>query len=154
MEKRDLTKEEISYINHNGKCPFCKQGQFLNGPCGGSAQNVRCNHCGQEFWFAWGTQDMPLWMANTLDRDMPNAYGGVIDFPVITVPRRIEHALRWPIHRFGNLWFWFAVLSAMAAATISVWQGKFRPDLFGEFLCGVAVIYIVTLLFSLIKKNV
>ena len=46
----DLLEEALTHINcTKGKCPVCKYGELVGGPCGGCSQNFRCDLCSQEF---------------------------------------------------------------------------------------------------------
>ena len=46
----DLLEEALTHINSTkGKCPSCKYGELIGGPCGGNSQNFRCDLCSQEF---------------------------------------------------------------------------------------------------------
>jgi ribosomal protein S27E len=62
-----LSEEEDSKLM-SGHCPDCGSTTFLHGPCGGMAENIRCNGCGSEFWFA------PPFSAERLERNCPECY--------------------------------------------------------------------------------
>jgi len=49
VEGKELTKEQEKFLSENQKCPLCRAGQLLAGPCGGLAQNILCKSCGNEF---------------------------------------------------------------------------------------------------------
>lgn len=70
--ERELTDEEMSYIQ-KAICPICHRGNvLLAGPCGGGAQNVGCSGCLSEFWVA------PPFGAKLMDRSlsrMKDVYG-------------------------------------------------------------------------------
>lgn len=44
---RDLTAAERRKMEQ-GRCPFCNNGRWYEGPSGGLAQNIKCTNCGAE----------------------------------------------------------------------------------------------------------
>lgn len=50
MESERLSKEDNDKLN-SGICPKCGSTHFVQGPSGGSAQNIACEN-GHRFWFA------------------------------------------------------------------------------------------------------
>jgi hypothetical protein len=53
-EERDLTGAEEAFLATEHKCPICKTGELLGGPCGGLSQNILCNVCCSEFAYCGG----------------------------------------------------------------------------------------------------
>ena len=54
LRLRGTTREEfhpdsVFAALSKGKCPDCASAEFLMGPRGGAAQNVKCAGCGSEF---------------------------------------------------------------------------------------------------------
>ena len=66
-EERELTKKENEYLYGKAKCPMCRNGELIGGPCGGMAQNVMCGTCGSEYWWA------PPFTAKLMKRDPSRA---------------------------------------------------------------------------------
>lgn len=48
----DVTRTEEKSLKL-GICPDCGSNKFLDGPCGGLCQNVKCANCGSEFNIGW-----------------------------------------------------------------------------------------------------
>lgn len=46
-----LTEWEDSFLCTQERCPDCKKGRLLAGPCGGLSQNIKCDNCGSRFNF-------------------------------------------------------------------------------------------------------
>lgn len=63
----ELTEEQNKVLM-SGHCPDCASSIFLHGPCGGEAENIRCNGCGKEFWFG------PPFTSMRVDRNAPEFY--------------------------------------------------------------------------------
>lgn len=47
-----LTGWEDAFLKKKLRCPDCKKGRLLKGPCGGLAQNIKCSNCGSKFNFS------------------------------------------------------------------------------------------------------
>lgn len=47
--KAELTKKQIKRMRTKSQCPDCSHEYWAGGPCGGGAQNMRCNGCGSKF---------------------------------------------------------------------------------------------------------
>ena len=46
--EKDNTKVKELFLKY-GRCPDCGSDQYLEGPCGGLAQNIKCVGCGHEY---------------------------------------------------------------------------------------------------------
>ena len=64
---RKLTDVEDTFLLQTHKCPICTTGEMIGGPCGGAAQNILCNNCSSEFWFA------PPFRTELKERDLKRA---------------------------------------------------------------------------------
>jgi hypothetical protein len=74
MSEKDLSADQLKFINEAQLCPDCEQGKLLEGPWGGSSVNVKCSNteCGHEYWL--GTGLGTIWAGGRLDRDEPGLY--------------------------------------------------------------------------------
>jgi hypothetical protein len=46
---RELTGDEKAALYGEGRCPFCRGKEFLEGPHGGLSVNIECDRCGARF---------------------------------------------------------------------------------------------------------
>jgi len=57
-EKIEMDNDKLMDLFMKYKCcPDCGEESFMEGPCGGAAQNVKCNGCGH--WYNWA---LPLFI--------------------------------------------------------------------------------------------
>jgi hypothetical protein len=42
----------LAPLNDAGTCPDCGGEQFIIGPSGGNALNIKCADCGSKFWYS------------------------------------------------------------------------------------------------------
>lgn len=90
----DLTQAEIDHVNRHHTCPDCQEGEFLEGPWGGSTVNVKCDciDCGQEFWLGVGAGK--AWTGGRIDRNDPGLYHSKFQWPKPPKMRKLMKLLK------------------------------------------------------------